>query len=192
VLYRLQKPSVPLQPFVENLWYHEGVTTDHALDRLLPDGAIELIFDLTDTPKIWYDSESPHRIRTVRESWLSGQHRRSIVIESARSSCMIGARFRPGGLHPFLGMPVAEVNDSVQETSVLWGSGTRELRERLLAATSVGERFQRLDRALTEWGRGELEPDAPLAHVLDRLAALPGETSRSSRSSSAAPGPIFW
>ncbi len=176
MLYRVQKPSPPLRPFIENLWYHEGVTTDHALDRLLPDGAIELIFDLTDTPKIWYDSETPHRIRTVRESWLSGQHRRSIVIESAKSSCMIGARFRPGGLHPFLGMPVAEMNDSVEETALLWGSAAHELRERLLATTSVDERFLALDRALTERGRGKLEPDATLAYVLDRLVTIPGET----------------
>jgi hypothetical protein len=142
VFYRVQRPSPPLQPFIENLWYHEGVTTDHALDRLLPDGAIELIFDLTDTPKIWYDSETPHRVRTVRGSWLSGQHRRSIVIESAKNSCMIGARFQPGGLHPFLRMPVAEVNDAVEETPLVWGREARELRERLLAARSFGERFQ--------------------------------------------------
>jgi AraC-like DNA-binding protein len=147
------------------------------MERLLPDGAIELIFDLTDTPKTWYDSETPQRIRTVRESWLSGQHRRSIVIESAKNSRMIGARFRPGGLHPFLGMPVAELNDSVEETALLWGSGAGELRERLLAATSVDERFAVLDRALAERGRGKLEPDAPLAYVLERLMTIPGETS---------------
>jgi len=177
VLYRIQKPSLPLRPFLENLWYHEGVTTGYAFDRLLPDGAIELIFDLTDTPKIWYDSETPHRVRTVEGSWLSGQHRRSIVIESAKSSCMIGARFRPGGLYPFLGMPVAEVNDAVEETEALWGSGTRELRERLLAAESVDARFDVLDRALRERGRGKLEPDSSLAYVLHRLVSTPSETS---------------
>jgi methylphosphotriester-DNA--protein-cysteine methyltransferase len=176
VLYRVQKPSPPLQSFIENLWYHEGVTTDHAMDRLLPDGAIELIFDLTDRPKIWYDSETPGRVRTVGESWLSGQHRRSIVIESAKESCMIGARFRPGGLHPFLAMPVAEVNDAVEETELLWGRGTRELRERLLAADSVDERFRILDRALFERARGKLEPDVSLSYVLERLVKMPGET----------------
>jgi len=177
VLYRVQRPSPPLRPFIENLWYHEGVTTDHAMDRLLPDGAIELIVDLTDTPKVWYDSETPRRIRTVRGSWLSGQHRRSIVIESAKDSCMIGARFRPGGLHPFLGMPVSELNDSVEETALLWGSGLRELRERLLEATSVDDRFRMLDRTLIERGRGKLEPDASLAYVLHRLITIPGETA---------------
>jgi AraC-like DNA-binding protein len=176
-MYRVQKPSSPLRPFVEDLWYHEGVTTEHAWERLLPDGAIELIFDLTDTPKTWYDSETPRRIRTVRESWLSGQHRRPIVIESAKSSRMIGARFRPGGLHPFLEMPVSELNDAVEETSSIWRSKTRELRERLLAASSVDERFRVLDRELLVWGRGELEPDPCLAFALDRLVRLPGETS---------------
>jgi AraC-like DNA-binding protein len=177
VLYRVQKPSPPLRPFIENLWYHEGVTTEHALERLLPDGAIELIFDLTDSPKIWYDSEAPRRVRTVRGSWLSGQHRRSIVIESAKDSCMIGARFRPGGLHPFFPMPVAEVNDAVEEGELLWGRVTRELRERLLEADSVDERFRVLDRELLAWSRGNLEIDATLAFVLERLSKVPGESS---------------
>ncbi len=51
MLFRIQNPSPPLRPFIENLWYHEGIQSDHALERLLPDGAIELIFDLTDTPE---------------------------------------------------------------------------------------------------------------------------------------------
>jgi AraC-like DNA-binding protein len=177
VLYRIRKPSAPLRPFIENLWYHRGVQSEHSFDRLLPDGAIELIFDLTDTAKIWYDSETPLRIRTVRRSWLSGQHRRSIVIEAAKDSCMIGARFRPGGLHPFLGMPVAEVNDAVEETESLWGSGVRELRERLLASRSIDERFTILDEALRARAGGKLDPDRPLAYVLHRLATTPGETS---------------
>jgi transcriptional regulator GlxA family with amidase domain len=90
---------------------------------------------------------------------------------------MIGARFRPGGLHPFLEMPVSELNDAVEETSSIWRSKTRELRERLLAASSVDERFRVLDRELLVWGRGELEPDPCLAFALDRLVRLPGETS---------------
>ena len=176
MIFRVQNPSPPLRPFVENLWYHEGIVSSHAMERLLPDGAIELIIDLTDSPKIWYDSETPHRIRTVRESWLSGQHRRSIVIESAHHSRMIGVRFRPGGLHPFLPVPVAEVNDAVEEAELLWGRGARELRERLLDANSIAERFQLLERQLLAWGGGGLEPDASLAYVLGRLTSAPGET----------------
>jgi AraC-like DNA-binding protein len=116
-------------------------------------------------------------MRTVRRSWLSGQHRRSIVIEAAKGSCMIGARFRPGGLHPFLGMPVAELNDAVEETESLWGGGTRSLRDRLLEAASIEERFDVLDRALRARAAGKLDPDVSLGYVLRRLAALPEQTS---------------
>ncbi len=90
---------------------------------------------------------------------------------------MIGARFRPGGLYPFLGMPVVEVNDAVEETEAIWGSGTREIRERLLAATSIAARFDVLDRALRLRGRGQLDPDPSLAFVLDRLVTIPDEVS---------------
>ncbi|MGH9333517.1 MAG: AraC family transcriptional regulator, partial [Vicinamibacteria bacterium] len=171
-----RRPSVPLRPFIENFWFHEAITTSHSMERLLPDGAIELIIDLTESPKSWRDSATPLRMRTVRGSWISGQHSRHIDIAGAVDSRMIGARFRPGGLYPFLGAPVAELNDSVVEAELLWGIEMRDLREALLSATSVGKRFGVLDRWLFARAGAKLEPDPCLSRVLDRLVSFPGET----------------
>lgn len=175
MIYRTRPPAAPLRPFVESLWYHQGVTTEHALERLLPDGAIELMFDLTETPKQWLESSDGGRAHSVRNCWISGQHGRHIVIESAKQSCMLGARFRPGGAYPFLGLPAAEINDTVVEMELLWGPGIRELRQRLLEATTVEERFALLEQALLVRAGGQLEPDPYLGRALARLAARPGE-----------------
>jgi AraC-like DNA-binding protein len=163
-----------MRPFVENFWYHQGYNPSHLFERLLPDGAIELIVDLTDTPKIWSDTNGR---RTVRRSWISGQHSRHIVIESAKNSCMIGARFRPGGAYPFLEGPVSELNDEVIEMECLFGAVAAELREQLLAAASIEKRFEVLERALVRRARGGLRTDPALAWTLGRLARTPGEIS---------------
>jgi AraC-like DNA-binding protein len=175
VIFRLRQPSPPLRPFVENFWYHQDQSSSHSYERLLPDGAIELIFDLTETAKRWVDSDTPRQFRKVRGSWISGQHSRHIVIEAVKKSCMIGARFRPGGAYPFLDVPVSDLNDDVIEMDGVWGTGAARLRERLVEACSIEERFDVLERALLLRAGDKLLPDPALRCALERLTREPGE-----------------
>lgn len=177
MIYRVRTPSPPLRPFIENLWYHEGLVSETAIERMLPDGSSELIVDLTDTPKRWFDADDVRRFTSFRDSWVSGQHRRHIIVEGAKNSCMIGAHFRPGGAHPFFGLPMCELNDSVVETEHLWSRSIDGLRDRLLSARSVEERFSLLDDALLLRARGRLRPDRELIYVLEKLATHPGRNS---------------
>jgi AraC-like DNA-binding protein len=176
-LVRVQPPSAPLRTHVEYLWYHEGLVCDYTMERLLPDGAIELIVDLTDSAKRWSEADNLARVHTVRRSWISGQHSRPIAIEAAQNSGMNGARFLPGGAWAIVREPVSELNDSVVEIELLWGAEIHELREQLLAAPSIDARFALLDAALVR--RTTLEPDADrcVARAVDRIARAPAGMS---------------
>jgi len=72
MLFGIRIPHPPLSFLVENLWFYEGVTVSHKMERLLPDGAIELIIDLTETPKHIYSSTNLQEIQTCRQGWISG------------------------------------------------------------------------------------------------------------------------
>jgi hypothetical protein len=141
MIFRVKPPSPPLRAHVEYFWCHEGFVSDYVMERLMPDGGVELILDLRDGPKAWQELDGERPTHSVRRSWISGQHIRPIAIEAAQDSCMIGARFRPGGAHAVLALPLSELNDAVVEMDLLWGETIHELRERLLAATSVDMRF---------------------------------------------------
>jgi AraC-like DNA-binding protein len=177
MIFRVQAPSAPLRRHVEYLWYHEGFVSDYQMERLLPDGGVELIVDLRESPKCWREVDGQRRAHIVRRSWISGQHSRPIEIEAAKNSCMIGARFRPGGAYAILSHPVSELNDQVVELELLFGSSVHELRERLLAAPSVDGRFAVLDAALVRRACDRLDLDPALARALELLAADPGELS---------------
>jgi AraC-like DNA-binding protein len=177
MIVRVTLPSAPLRPFVENLWYHEGVVCAHPMERLVPDGGIELIVDLTPTPKKIFGNDDRRRITTVKGAWISGQHSGHIIFESANQSRMIGARFRPGGAWPFLGLPVAEVNDAVVEMDCLWGTGMSSLRDRLLEAPDVDARFEVLDAALRARAGGRLDQDRAVAFAVRRVMRNPGEVA---------------
>jgi AraC-like DNA-binding protein len=170
MIFRIQPPSPPLRGHVEYYWYHEGVVSDYAMERLVPDGGVELIIDLTATPKFWRPADDESGTRHVRATWISGQHSRPIAIEAAKGSCMIGARFLPGGSYAVLAQPVCALNDGVVELDLLWGRAVHDLREQLYEATSVDQRFALLDRALVARASGRTAQDRALSAAVARLA----------------------
>src|SRR3954471_24955298 len=80
VLYKLHFPQFPLSQFVENIWYYNGHYVAHSREKILPDGAIELIIDLDTWPKKIFENEhSVDEYRTVKKAWISGERTRYIV-----------------------------------------------------------------------------------------------------------------
>ena len=69
--------------------YYSGYEPNHTKERLLPDGAVEIIVDLTDTPKKLYDRNDHDRSLGLRRACISGMRRHWIVIEAAPESSMV-------------------------------------------------------------------------------------------------------
>ena len=65
-------PGGPLGTFIESFYYYSGYTPDHSIDRFLPDGNIQLVIDLTDTPKYIYDNTSHATVQTCKQSLVFG------------------------------------------------------------------------------------------------------------------------
>jgi hypothetical protein len=40
MIFRVQPPSPSLACHVEYFWYHEGLVSDYAMERLVPDGGV--------------------------------------------------------------------------------------------------------------------------------------------------------
>jgi AraC-like DNA-binding protein len=170
MLYDVRIPRPPLSFFIENLWFHQGFVSHHKMERLLPDGGIELIIDLTDTPKHVYSPADLRETHTYRNAWISGQQSRNIVIEAAQNSHMYGVRFRPGGLYPFLKSPVSELNDVVVDPDALWGRFMSEVRERLLEAETPADRFTILEEMMRRRVARSLAPDPGMQFALSQIS----------------------
>lgn len=173
MIYQVHVPGPPLGQFVEHLWFHEGYSPDYRMERMLPDGAIELIIDLREEPKKLYDRRDHSRFQSFKEAWISGQHQKYLVIESAFDSCMIGARFRPGGAFPFFRFSMSELNNSVVPLDLVWGGRVSLLRERLLEAATVPQRFRILEGFLLRQAVKPMEPEAALWFCIRQLAKSP-------------------
>lgn len=174
MLLEFHVPPPPLDRFVEMVTYYSGYNPDHSKERLLPDGAVEIIIDLTDSPKRLYDRTDPDRSTAFRNAWISGMRSRWIIIEAAPQSSMAVIRFRPGGAYRILGFSIHAITDEVDELEAVLGQITDGLRERILEAPTVQARMAVIDQWLAERARGECETHPIVEYVSGRLFAPAG------------------
>jgi AraC-like DNA-binding protein len=161
MIIRAYQPGFPLDHFIENLIYTEGFSAPHSLDRFLPDGNSEIIVDLTPRPQHIYDNETLQEIQTCRFAWVSGVRTRPITIPSGNGSQMLIIAFKRGRAFPFYPFATSDLSDTVAEADLIFGRRFHDLREQLLAARSIDQMFQLVERFLLQQAGGALQADAP-------------------------------
>ena len=142
------------------------------MEKFLPDGSMDLLIDLTDTPKKLYHDEAGTAYSTFSKSWISGMKSEYILIDASVSS-MIGVHFRPGGAWPFFRLPVSELNNQTIELDTFWRSGIHGVREQILNTPSISEKFSVLEKYLYEKGKDRLEPNPVTGYAISQLLASP-------------------
>jgi AraC-like DNA-binding protein len=173
VLHRLHFPKPPLSYFVENIWYYSDAHLAYPREKILPDGAIELIIDLDDWPKrIFPDEVTSDTFRTVKKAWISGERTRYLVIGTDNTH-MIGIRFRPGGAYPFFGFPISELSESVTELDLIWGRLIYGIRDELLEIESPEGKLLRFEAFLLEQVKRSLEPNRAISFAVQQLQHSP-------------------
>jgi AraC-like DNA-binding protein len=129
---------------VDAVWTADG--TDGPRESVLPNGAIELIFDFGQ-PQYVVNRQTGERT-CFRRSWLAGMQHAPLFIEPHTDTKLLGIRFRPGGLQPFVRFAVSELTDRVEECDLLFGNEFELLRERLATTAPAAERLGLIEAAL--------------------------------------------
>ena len=146
----VHRPRPPLVDHVESITCFTGYAPPHHREKVLPDGAIELIVDLGSTPKRLFAGETTPSSVAFSNAWIAGMQRRWIVIEAQPNAAMLVIRFRPGGAYPLLALDVTELTDSVFTFEDVLGPAAAELRERVLEAANGPGRIAAAVAWLTE------------------------------------------
>ena len=157
--FYLHIPRGPLDNFIESIFFFEDLSLDHHLDRFLPDGNIELIFNLSDNPLYIYDNETLAEIQTCQHSWASGLRTRPITIPSGIGGKMLVVAFKKGKAYPFYPFPMSEISDIVIGSELIYKREILNLRERLIAAPTVAQKFNLVEAFLLQRARDSLEPN---------------------------------
>lgn len=173
MISHLHIPSHPLSEFIASFFYYSGLVPDHALERLLPDGNVELIIDLTDAPKYIYDNESLKAIQSCRGMWFSGFRTAPITIPSGVDSEMIVVSFKKGRAFPFLIEPLHALKDTVVDAELVLDRELLTVREELRNEPDVPKKLSLLERRMTRMYRSRLRENPFVEHMVSHIVADP-------------------
>jgi AraC-like DNA-binding protein len=162
MFYQEYRPCAALADFVKCFWIMEATHNPfQGKEALIPDGCIELIFNLG-TPYRRYDSDNNAAL--LKHSHLVGERDRYFLIEQTRAVHLIAARFKPGGLHPFVRFPIAEVTNQTIDLDLIFGSRIKELEAKLFETRNHQRKIDLLQQALLQ------QLKEPVSHAMTNAA----------------------
>lgn len=148
MVFRKHTLNSSLSKYVGDLIYHKDFQPQHSKDKYLPDGTINLIFELTGTPKFIYDNNGGQKIQECRDIWFSGVQTDYLTI-SAESEEMMVLVFKPGAGFPLIHQSVSNYTNKVVPAQELFGDSVLDLLSQLKTDTTPELRFASVERWLT-------------------------------------------
>jgi AraC-like DNA-binding protein len=149
--YHERVPRPPLDAFVASIWLFRDDPRPHALERILPTGAAQLIVNLKEDRTRVYDPERPHRCIATAGTILAGVQSRYQIIDTSEQEYVAGVAFRPGGTAAFVRAPAYETRDVDTPLESLCGrQQTADLREQLLDRSDADGQLDVIEATLTE------------------------------------------
>lgn len=163
-------PTLPLADYVALLTYYKDYQPDYAIERLLPDGGIDLVIDLTTVAKHIYDNELLTEIQTCNKAWISGMRTGYISIQAgAAASEMFVIRFCPGMAWSFVHLPVLEMKDQVIDAGLVFGNEIYLLREQLMEEKEISGKFRVAEKYLLQRIKNHFEIHPAVKYCINRV-----------------------
>ncbi len=150
MLFRSYKPGAPLCEFVEDFWLYQDYAGEHARERILPSGTVEMVFNLNEDELRIYGPHQHDECQRYSGAVISGPYAGSFTSDSTEETSIMGVHFRPGGAAPVLGIPARELTDTHLDLTAIWGQAAAEFREQLSGLSQPTERFRLLERNILE------------------------------------------
>lgn len=144
--YRTFPPSPRLAQYVECFWTLESEEKTSSLspERILPDGCVEIIFNLADPFRRYhFDGAVEVQPRTL----IAGQMQHHALIEPTGRVKLFGVRFHPGGAYRVFHFPVSELTNRIISFGDVWSRFGKELTEKIEGARSIRERINLIEKA---------------------------------------------
>lgn len=142
-------PISPMNEYVDYIWklsFSDMLVSTKA-ERILPDGGIELFFNLNYNLDLWeFNHLRINEQPWMRQaSWIGGQRTLPIETPFPSSINMLGIRFKPHGIRYFFKLGLEELVDHTYWASDMGLYNQNELVERLKNCISDNEQFRLLE-----------------------------------------------
>lgn len=168
------RPHPRLASVVQCYWTLRGLGPAGGVERVVPDGATELVLHL---------GESFHRIdgvgRRERQSraLFAGQMTEHVLLEPSTAIDIVAVRFQPCGAGAFVRASMEELADEIQDLAVVGSPGDASLLERIGEFDDTRGRLAALERELLDRIDPAVGVDPVVAYVAAGLTRSGGTCS---------------
>jgi AraC-like DNA-binding protein len=129
-VYEEYRPGRRLAPLVECGWARSAPASGFI--RVIPDGCVDLF------------------VSSRGQAMIAGPATTFYDLHTDGDGVLAGLRLRPGAAAAVFGRPVSEFTDHVVPLDAVFGAGGGRVAEKVIVATSPGQRVGALERMLTE------------------------------------------
>lgn|SRR6266542_426730 len=155
VEYRSLSPHPDLFSTVECVWFARGPAIPRRMERILPDGCVELIVHLGEPFRRRLDA----CFELQPSAFVVGPFTSALLVAPPETVATMGVRLRPGWAGAVLGAPASALTDSVARFEEIWGRAgslfDEELRGKSTDQERAGLALHFLRRRLSGRHRGE-------------------------------------
>jgi|CXWL01.1.fsa_nt_gi AraC-like DNA-binding protein len=171
--YQTFTPTATLSRYVKSYWTLESSDENHTAssEKVFPDGCIELMFHYGDR---FREYKPGHEAELQPRSFIYGQIEKFIEIEATGKIGILGIRFHPNGLRPFVKFDVNELTGQAVEIRDLWGKDGEILEDGILNACSNEKRIALFEIFLLRRLKEFSETDPVIERCVDSILRSDG------------------
>ena len=157
-------PSVHLRESIKCFWTLEqtNINHSHAPEPVLPDGRMELIFNLADSFKR-YHSDGTAEIQPT--TLVVGQTLQSTTIEPLGKINLFGVRFQTAGAQVFFDFSLNELTDKIENLPSVLGAKGKQIEDQIIHSISTQNRIALTEKLIIEKMRSKNRFDEAIAHA---------------------------
>ncbi|HEY3405591.1 MAG TPA: helix-turn-helix domain-containing protein [Ohtaekwangia sp.] len=171
--YQTYKPHPDLEPLVKCYWTLEvPADPDAAMQRIIPDGCIEMAFILGDDIKR-YTSETTFILQP--RAMILGQIINPFYIQPTGHVNTFAVRFYPYGFSNFMATPLKDLSDKETPLEELFGQEiSKDLEQKIIQASDTRERIKIIEAFLLSSLRSKATVDRIVKTTVDILTSSGG------------------
>ena len=163
MLYLRQAPSPLLLPWVRTLWYCRAPHIAHQRERILPDGCMQIILNLSRS-YLTDCGEDGNGNRRLPSAVVVGARARYGVVDTADMEELAGILFQPGGFARLFREPADLFFERSIALDDVWAGAN--LLDRLSEFSTPAEKLRTLDAFLTQLAKGDTRRSVLVNHAL--------------------------
>ncbi|MDJ1499497.1 helix-turn-helix transcriptional regulator [Xanthocytophaga agilis] len=157
--YIQYQPSSLLARYIECYWiFKVPLMAASVVERLIPGGRVELMINLGHSMH-FLANDKLEQGDLIDQVHVMGQRNRIYYAKSSGEMYMLGARFKPGGIHAFTRLPASELLNQVISAEDVLGGTLKGWKNRLREKKTDAEQIALLDLLMqqlvqyttTEW-----------------------------------------